>query len=194
MATVVLKDIASVQLGHSFRAGVSPHRDGSVRVVQMRDLRSDGIVDLKSPDRVEIAPPDHQWLRRGDILVRSRGDSVSSAIVDAQADRVVAAAPLLVIRVTSQLVLPHYLNWFINQRPSQGYFAKNMEGSNVKMISRGALESLPLDLPSLDRQQTLVELAGLAAREKQLVTTIGIRRDDMLARVMLDYAKEGTAR
>lgn len=193
MNSVALKDIASIQLGYSFREGISPDAAAPVRVVQMRDLREDHVVDLDNADRVELEPRSNQWLRRGDVLVRSRGESVTSAIIDAEVGAVIAAAPLLRIRVTSPSILPQYLNWIINQEPSQAYFARNIEGSNVKMISRRALEELPIEVPPIKQQERITQLAGLAAREKRLVEVIGKHRDELLSHVMLNYVKGGAS-
>lgn len=193
MNLVALKDIASIQLGYSFREGIRPDPAGPVRVVQMRDLRDDHVVDLENADRVDLEPPSNQWLQRGDILVRSRGESVTSAIVDADVDTVIAAAPLLRVRATSPSIVPQYLNWIINQEPSQAYFAKNIEGSNVKMISRRALEELPIEVPPIEQQEKVTELAGLAARERRLVEVIGKHRDGLLSHVMLNYVKGGAS-
>lgn len=193
MSTAALGELASTRLGYSFREGIRPDPAAPVRVVQMRDLGDDHIVDLENADRVDLEPPSNQWLQRGDILVRSRGESVTSAIVDADVDAVIAAAPLLRIRATSPNILPLYLNWIINQGPSQAYFAKNIEGSNVKMISRRALEELPIEVPPIEQQEKVIQLAGLAAREKRLVEVIGKHRDELLSHVMLNYTKGGAS-
>ena len=55
MNSVALKDIASIHLGYSFREGLSPDPAARVRVVQMRDLRDDHVVDLENADRVDLA-------------------------------------------------------------------------------------------------------------------------------------------
>lgn len=193
MLTVVLGELAFTQLGYSFREGLSADPSAPVRVVQMRDLCDDHVVDLENAARVDLDPPANQWLQRGDILVRSRGESVTSAIVDADVDAMIAAAPLLRVRVTNPAIRPQYLNWIINQGPSQVYFAKNIEGSNVKMISRRALEELPIEVPSLEQQEQVIHLAGLAAREKRLVQVIGKHRDELLSHVMLNYVKGGAS-
>lgn len=193
MPTHTLGELAFTQLGYSFREGIRPDPAAPVRVVQMRDLGDDHIVDLENADRVDLDPPANQWLLRGDVLVRSRGESVTSAIVDVDVGAVIAAAPLLRIRVTSPGILPKYLNWIINQEPSQTYFAKNIEGSNVKMISRRALEGLPIEVPPIEQQERVAQLAGLAAREKRLVEVIGKHRDELLSHVMLNYVKGGAS-
>lgn len=193
MSTHTLGELAFTQLGYSFRGGLSPDPNAPVRVVQTRDLRDDHVVDLETTDRVDLDPPANQWLQRGDVLVRSRGESVTSAIVDADVADVIAAAPLLRIRVTSPSVLPQYLNWIINQEPSRVYFAKHIEGSNVKMISRRALEELPIDVPPIEQQEKVIQLAGLAARERRLVEVIGKHRDELLSHVMLNYTRGGAS-
>lgn len=190
----LLDEIASVQLGYSFRKGVKHDPAGSVCVVQMRDLGEDNVVDPSGLDHVDQDLPQHHALERGDILLRSRGDSVSSAILRRDLGRAVAAAPLLRIRVTDTRILPEFLNWYINQPPAQSYFARHAEGSNVKMISPGALEALPVAIPTLEHQSALVDLAGLTVRERELVRELSRCRSDLLSQITLNYLEGGASR
>lgn len=190
----LLDEIASVQLGYSFRRGVKHDPAGSVCVVQMRDLGEDNVVDPSGLDRVDQDLPQHHALECDDILLRSRGDSVSSAILRRDLGRAVAAAPLLRIRATDTRILPEFLNWYINQPPAQLYFARHAEGSNVKMISPGALEALPVAIPTLEHQRALVDLAGLTVREKELVRELCRCRNDLLSQITLNYLEGGASR
>ena len=193
MALVPLRDIASVQLGFSFREGVRHDAAGAVRVIQMRDLCDDLIVDLENLECVDMVPPELQWVKAGDILVRSRGDSATSAIVSKNPGRAVAAAPLLRVRVADAAVLPAYLNWALNQPPAQAYLARNAEGSRVKMISGRVLEELEVQIPPLVRQQDVLAMAQLASRARTLQSDIDSRRRRLLSQVMMSYV-EGSAR
>jgi hypothetical protein len=189
-----LGEIADVQLGFTFRSSLEPTVDGPTPVIQMRDLRDDQTVDLRTLARVAIVPPATQRARVGDIVLRSRGDRVTSAIVADDPGEAIVAAPLLRIRVNREDVLPAFLNWYINQAPAQAHLNRHNEGSYVKMLRRAAVDDLEIDLPSFERQQTIVELAGLLTRARALESDLDRLRARHLTDTMIRYAKGGEAR
>lgn len=194
MSFIALRDIADIQMGYSFRSGVEPAAQGTVGVIQMKDLSDDGTVALDALTRVSMdVAPTHQVLV-GDIILRSRGDRASSAIVADDPGRTLVAAPLLRIRVTDPRVQPEYLNWFINQPPAQAHLAKHAEGSRVKMISKRALDELEVALPPLERQAAIVGLAAFAARVQSLEARLENLRARLASEVMLHYARGGEGR
>lgn len=192
MSRCLLSEIAEIQTGYSFRAAIDYDEAGSARVIQMRDLADDFTVNFASLGCIDIEVIDSQRVAAGDIVIRTRGDSASSAIVVGDPGPAVVAAPLLRIRVADVRVSAAYLNWYINQPPAQAYFAKNAEGSNVKMISKRALAELEVEVPPTQRQQAIVELAGLSARARVLQKAIDARRDNLLSQLMMHYAEGGT--
>ena len=187
-----LGDIASVQTGYSFRSAVEYDKAGSVRVIQMRDLGDDHTVQVDRLGCVDMDASPSQQVFVGDVILRSRGDVATSAIVSTDPGRAVVAAPLLRIRVSDPRVAAEYLNWFINQPPAQAYLSKNAEGSNVKMITKRTLEELEVELPPLERQREIVELWGLADRERKLERHLEERRSQFLSEVMMRHAQGGT--
>lgn len=189
-----LKSLASVQMGYSFRTGVQHDRAGSVRVIQMRDLVGDRVADVAQLGCTDMHVPEAQQVRKGDIVFRSRGDTATAAIVDADPGVALVAAPLLRIRIVDGRVLPAYLTWYLNQPPAQAYLAKNAEGSNVKMISKRALEELEVVVPPIAHQERIVALAVLASHDRQLTQEIAARRDSLLCEVMMNHAQEGATR
>jgi hypothetical protein len=188
-----LSEVATVQMGYSFRSGLDVDSSGDVSVIQTKDLRDDLIVDLASLARVTMRASDSQLAHSGDIVLRSRGDSATSAIIRDEPDRAVVAAPLLRIRVTDPRVSAEYLNWFINQLAAQAYFSKNAAGSNVKMTSKRVVQDLEVSIPPPDRQAAVVELAELAMEEKRLRERVSSWRDQLLSEVTQCYV-EGSAR
>jgi hypothetical protein len=194
MSSTVLHEIADVQMGFSFRSGVEPAVRGPVGVIQMKDLGDDRMVTLGALTRVSMdVAPTHQVLA-GDIILRSRGDRASSAIVAADPGHTLVAAPLLRIRITDARVRPAYLNWYINQPPAQAHLAKHAEGSGVKMISKRALDELEVDIPPLERQAAIVRLAALTGRAKTAEARLENLRARLASEVMLNYARGGEGR
>ena len=101
---VPLKKIADVITGHTFRSKIMPEPGGSVRVVQLRSLASDGKINLDEAPfmYVDDAKGDF-WLKKGDVLfgsrVGSRDYSTPVALVPGGLGQAIAASPVTNARV-----------------------------------------------------------------------------------------------
>lgn len=190
---VELKEIATVQAGYSFRSGLESSANGSVAVVQMKDLSADGTVDCKGLARVEMgALKEHQLVRSGDLIFRSRGLVSTSAILLEDPGIAVVAAPLLRVRVTRpDLILAGYLNWYIGQRDAQVFLSSRAKGTAQKMISKNAVESLEICLPSLVQQTRILELASLSVCEQRLIQAIAASRERYISNQLIKAAEGG---
>lgn len=188
---VQLKQIASVQMGYSFRSRLEAVKLGDVAVIQMKDLRDDHVVDcsdLVTVDMKEVK--EHHLVRKGDLVMRSRGLVTTSAILSEEPENAVVAAPLLRIRVGHpETVLPEYLNWFINQRDAQVFLHSRAIGTAQKMIGKEALDELEVFLPALLRQKNIVEIASLSNREQLLLHALAEKRDQYISELLMQFAK-----
>jgi hypothetical protein len=156
----------------------------------MKDLNDQGVVDCSDLFRVDMAElKGHHLTKPGDLVFRSRGLAPGCAMLQTDPGKAVVAAPLFRIRATTSLVLPEYLNWFINQGPALAYFGTCMEGTVQKMISKVALENLEVAVPSLARQKALIEVADLIDREQELMSRLAAKRKLYFSRKLIEMAK-----
>jgi hypothetical protein len=187
---IKLIKIASVQSGYSFRSRLDSLDSGTVAVIQMKDLTSDNRVNCHELARLDMEiPKEHHLVRPGDLIFRSRGSVSNSALLEDDPGDAVLAAPLLRIRVTSDRILPAYLNWFISQRPAQVYLASCSEGTSLKMISKLSLENLELVVPSLRQQRMIIKLASLAEEERRITKLLAEKRIQYITATLLQIAK-----
>lgn len=187
---VGLGKIADVQAGYSFRSRLESLESGAVSVVQMKDLTDENRVCCDELVKVDMeVPKSHHLLRAGDIIFRSRGLVTNSAILLESLDAAVLAAPLLRIRCNESVVIPEYLNWYINQKPAQAYLKSCTEGTALKMISKQSLEGLEVALPSLDRQRLIAELAALSEQEYEIMKKLADKRNQLIARTLLQLTE-----
>jgi len=185
-----LKKIASVQMGYSFRSRIEATGSGAVAVIQMKDLAEDNCVDCSGLTQVDMEfPKEHHIVKQGDLIFRSRGLTATSAILKDNPGVAVVSAPLLRIRVNEQFVLPEYLNWFISQSSAQSYLASRAIGTAQKMITKDALESLEILLPSLERQRAITELAALADKEQCILKTLAEKRNHYITTTLIQLAQ-----
>ena len=192
MDKLKLKEIASIQMGYAFRSRLELDNQGNVNVIQMKDIKGNGVIDLTELTRVNIPYiKEHHWVKDNDIILRSRGRTTTSAIVKNAFNILIVTAPLLVIRTNSNLILPAYLAWFINQPSSQIYLSSHARGSSVLMVSIEAVSLLEVILPSLGLQRKVVELSNLADKEQELLKLLAAKRQQYINRVLMQMTKKG---
>ena len=78
-----LKNLASVQMGYSFRSRLEPEQTGNIAVIQMKDLTEDNLVDHQSLVLIELNDfKEHHKVELNDLVFRSRGQTNTAALVD----------------------------------------------------------------------------------------------------------------
>lgn len=179
-----LEQIVEIRAGHPFRGSVPAVEGGDVRVVQMRDVATDGAVGWSTLARTAISgtrSPD--WLQDGDVLFAARGGRNYATCLTGVPPRTVCAQYFFVLRrkdEATRTVLPAYLAWHMNSRPSQRYLASNAEGTDQLSIRRTILEDMPIAVPALDRQQLVVSLAEAANQERRCLEALIRSRERQL--------------
>lgn len=175
-------------MGFPFRSRLEHDAAGSVAVIQMKDIDEANLIHVDETVRVNLPDlRDHHLIRLGDLVFRSRGSTNSAALVSANFGPAVLAAPMLLIRPVN--VLPEYLRWYINLPATQAALAAKAEGTSVRMISKAALATLELPVPSRRKQQQIVEAAELEATEQLLLDRIAKERKRLADGVLLRYAR-----
>ncbi|WP_296305030.1 hypothetical protein [uncultured Desulfovibrio sp.] len=206
-----LSALADVRLGYPFRTRVTPDPQGETALVQLADLNG-GVLDTSALVRVHLKKiREHFALRPGDILFRARSQAHDATYVDDLAlspgvVRVVAAAPIMVVRVRPPAGrtaegLPdgvtaldaRYLHWLLNHPQTQAVLRARNTGHNAEVLRKGDLEGLPLPVPSPAVQHLIIEAAGLLERERRLRRQLLEERFAMIQRQLLRHADtEGT--
>lgn len=168
--TIKLNNLASIRAGYSLRKAIKPVVKGNAFVIQIKDIDQHNRINYDSVMRTQIddLKPDHV-LRKGDILLRARGVNRQAAWFDMEQAVCLAAPQFLIISVTAQAVLPEYIYWYINQKPAQSFLSKNAVGTNIPNIPAKALADLPIAIPSLEKQRTIVALNRAVIKEQILL-------------------------
>lgn len=172
----ILSDYAELDGGFSFRGKIEATPGENLPVVQMKDLTDDNRVSLEHAIHVHHNLYDDKFiLRQGDLVFRSRGKTPEVALVEEAIEEALLVAPLVRIRPGDR-VLGEYLRWVINREDSQNFLKGHMRGTASKMVSKQSLSELPIEVPSLDRQQEIVALINAAWREQKLYQQIAEKR------------------
>lgn len=178
-------------MGYTFRSRLESSEDGEIAVIQMKDLRDDNIISNDTLTKLDMATMrEHLFVQPGDLVFRSRGQVNTAAIVPENPVKTIVSAPLLRIRITkTDLIIPAYLKWYINQKDAQNFLNSRTEGTLLKMISKQVLEDLEIIIPTLEKQRRIVELAALFAREQFLLHTLIDKREQYLSTRLIQIAK-----
>jgi hypothetical protein len=170
-----------ISAGYPFRGAVDSLPQGPVGVVQMRNV-DDAAIDFEALTRVSLPTtrrPD--FLQAGDVIFTTRGRRNSALALREIPGPTVCSPHFFVLRVNEQdALLPEFLAWLINQKPSQEYLQQAATGSHILNITRGAIENLPLAIPSMEVQRTLIALAEQARRERELMHALIDNRQSQL--------------
>ena len=171
-----------MRAGYPFRGGVVPAEQGPAWVVQMKDL--DAACSVRWAQVVRAHLPGRKapdWLRASDLLVVARGNRFHSACLDELPGPTVCGPQFFRLRVKPGVpLLPAFLAWQINRVPAQRYLASHAEGSDQLSIRRGVLESLPVAVPPLETQRSIVGLAVAANEERTRLEALIRNRQQQL--------------
>jgi hypothetical protein len=166
-----LNALATISAGHPIRDAVRDVPGGDVAVVQIKNVDAETGVDWPAVAKTKLTgrrEPD--WLKPGDVIFSARGHRNVAVCLDQPPARAVCSPHFFLIRVKDgKSTIPEFLAWQMNLPPAQRYFEQSATGSYITSIRRQVLETLQLQIPSLDRQRLLVRLAEAASREKDLM-------------------------
>jgi hypothetical protein len=178
---------AHICAGHPFRGTVPEARNGTVIVVQMRDINPlDGVAWKQAVRTNLLGRKQPDWLQIGDILFVARGTRNFAVCVEEVPGQAVCSQYFFLIRLRDpNTLLPEFLTWQINQLPAQQYLSKNAEGTDQRSIRRGVLEALPVTVPPLEEQRQLVRLAGMARHERKLMEGLILNREKQMQALVL---------
>lgn len=181
-------ELAEIRTGYPFRSRLEHDPAGAVVVIQMKDIDDSDLLHPEHAIRVHLPQgKESHLLQPGDLVFRSRGRTNTVALAGADIGEAVLAAPMLLIRPRG--VLPAYLHWYLNTSHTQATLAAMSEGTSVRMITKEALQGLEVPVPSLERQQKIIELASLAQQEQGLIMEIAMQRKSMAEGLLMRAAK-----
>lgn len=176
-----LSSIAEIRAGHPFRGSVPEDVTGRVSVVQIKDIDWTGSINWEGLMKARLeGKKEPDWIRNGDILFVARGAKIVAAYVDNVPGFCVCSQYFYVLRITSEKILPEFVAWQINQHPAQTYLVKSAEGTAQVSIRRSMLEDLSIFIPPLEQQHTIVALARSAQRERELLESLILNREQEL--------------
>ena len=180
-----LSSLAAISTGFHYRSRIVGNEAGEWRVAQGREVRADLTWDVAAMPRVSPGPAERRArLKPGDVLVLARGDRPYAMVAPDWPWPALASSSFYILRVRREHLLPEYLAWYLNTPGVAGKLMEATRGVKIRWLPRSALLELPVEAPSLARQQDVVAAAALVAAEDRLHAELSAERNGALARLV----------
>lgn len=190
MPTPLLKlsELAEVRSGHTFRGALEHDPAGEIRVLQIKDVRQQSVIDPQNLIAVRwAARTTPALLQAGDIAVIARGD-INTAALFKGGQSVVATSQFFIVSSKRFDVLPEYLCWMINLPQSQRSLERS--GSSIQAITKAGLMDMTIPLPPLTTQYKLIGIQHLWNEEDRLIARLQTNRAQMLQGIYQHLIKD----
>jgi len=168
---VPLTSISSLRAGVQFRGEAPYSASGSIHLLQVRDAKSSSSIEdheLQSLSDDAVKPSD--FLKLGDIVIRSKGKHHPAVLIEPELPQTVASGYCLII--SPQKIHPAFLAWYLNQEPAQQYMDQHAIGTVIPVLNKKTLGEMSVPLPDLKTQERIAEIFTLQLQEGRIAKNL----------------------
>lgn len=161
--------------------------------LNLRSLKEDGHLNMNELDDYDsVERLDEQILTRSnDIIIRLFAPP-SSILIQGNETGLVIPSQLAVIRMKDDVpVLPGYLRWYLSSPTAFNKLLLAESCQIQRSIKIGALSSLPVPIPSLAKQQLIVQVYETSVRRENLYKEL-IEQENLYMNGLLQKTIGGT--
>lgn len=183
----LLSDISEIQVGYQSREGINAQSDGSHCLIQSRDF--DKLHQVQWSNLTRFTPSGaitKSEIRQRDILFLARGQENFAFLISHDTRNVLASNSFYTLRVRTEVVLPEFLLWWLNQTPAQEYIKLNRSGSSLPFLSVTALSRLEVPILEFEIQRKIGELELLRKKEADLLDLYLTKKSTLIKTVCLN--------
>ncbi|WP_299819459.1 restriction endonuclease subunit S [uncultured Pontibacter sp.] len=180
----LLKNIVTVHTG----VYAKPTITGNAIYLQASMLTASGALHVGIVPNVTIEENDKHLLQEGDVLFVAKGAGNSAVVYSSAFGPAIASSTFLILKpmkTNNGVLLPDYLAWYLNHSTTQAYLKSQAKGSSMLSISKKTLEELEVPVPSLQRQQQVLNIQRLRDREKLLTQRLEALREQLVQNQLL---------
>ncbi|MBU2213021.1 restriction endonuclease subunit S [Patescibacteria group bacterium] len=178
--TAYIADIGDIILGHSFRIAITADGEGNFKVLQAKNIKRDGAIELHDLTTTFLEKTRTQaFVKNGDVLLSNRG-TFRAALYRGEHQNLIAASSVYIIRIYNTYeVMPEYLTVFLNSIAGQYALGAMNRGTLIKSLPKRSLSELLIPIPTTAKQKLIVDIyrnyqnrAKLYGRKTELEETI----------------------
>jgi restriction endonuclease S subunit len=184
---ILLKNIANIQTGLFDK----PSEKGEVVYLQSRHFDDNGqLLNALHPDLMANSISEKHLLKPGDVLFAAKGTKIFASVYECHNEPAVASTSFFVIRLTDSKVLPEYLAWFLNHPKIHSLLKNQATGTSMPSISKSVIQNLEISIPSIEVQQSILNLAALQKKEALLRNKITILREKLIIQQIMNKVNQ----
>ncbi|MBN2440693.1 MAG: restriction endonuclease subunit S [Spirochaetales bacterium] len=180
----LLKEITQIQAGYALRGKIQQIPDGTMSILQMKDVQPEGIY-WDSLARINpIGRKEPSFLLKGDIIFSGRGTKIFAQPVTINPDKI-AAGPQFFVLTPKEEIPSEYISWYINSTQGQKYFWTYAGGSTIINVTRDILENFPIKIPSAKDLHTFTHYISIIKEEYKILIELNNKRQKLLEAIVL---------
>jgi len=173
-----IQDIAKVRSG----IYMTEVPDGEIACLQVSDFdRKLNQFITPAPSLALNSRTKNHLLTKGDLILAAKGNYNFCTVFSKKMGKMVASSAFLVIQIQDKtMISPDYLCWILNREDTQAFLKANAIGTSMPSIGKTLIEALEVNIPLIDIQNKIVQIAGLQQREQQLHEEISSLRHQLI--------------
>ena len=181
-----LEQLAQICVGYTYRGSLKNATAGDIAVIQMKDVNPEALARPELFARISLPKLLPRYLlQRGDLIFRARGLTNQAWVVESETPTI-CIAPLLFIHILQpELLLPRYLQWFINLSSTQAQIALLAHGRDIRMITAHALAQLSIPLPNIEAQHNIIHADQMHRESQALEAKLRATRTALTEKTLL---------
>jgi hypothetical protein len=189
--TINLATIAEIFSGYTFRTQLKADPEGDTHVIQFRDVQDFRQINPSSPVRIKARKiPARHFLTPYDVLFLAKSQYNYAIPYEPTFQQAAASSMFLILRVKDEQLHPHYLAWYLNQNPAQNFLKNRAAGTYIRNIPKKDLGELPVPIPPIDKQKSIVDINRLQNEETRLAREITRKRQQLVQQQLLNSIEE----
>ncbi|HVU94846.1 MAG TPA: restriction endonuclease subunit S [Puia sp.] len=165
---ILIKECAEIRTGQTFKNSPQQSPEGDLRVIQPRDLEEGRLIQPVRVVSSGIPALQNHLLKPGEILIANKGTKLGTFLYKGEPARAIATASFFVLS-PKPLILPSYLNWYLNQPPARAYFAQRSSGSTIPSITKSVINELAIPILPLAQQRHIDAVLKESIHEQALL-------------------------
>lgn len=174
--TYCLTEIANIRTGVSFRGKLTNDSSGDVLLLDSRAVVEGAVVADKLVRQRLTAPLGRNAITDRAVLICSKGPRNYAIVAPRREEMIVATNYFLIVDVRDERVDSEYLAAFLNLASTQDELRARTVGSLIKNLSKQAVASLPVKLPSRGVQARVVENARYMREEVAILKRLSEKK------------------
>lgn len=153
---VKIKEIAEIFLSPACEEDIY----GEIKLLKRSSIENGRIVDEKLKNCSLRRDADQsKFLKKGDIVFQAKGMTDQYAVlINKDYDNLVSHRMFFNIRLTSNNILPEYLEILLNSKEAAEYFEDNSKGRVIRIVTNKTLGDFEIPLLEIEKQIVIANM------------------------------------